>query len=51
MTRVARFLNRPSPLNQATFLADMDLLAIANQTDDDAPLRNALTELDEVLWL
>lgn len=39
------------PLNQPSFLADMDLLTRSDESNDDAPLRDSFGELDKVLGL
>ena len=38
-------------MNGAAFFTDVDLLAGSDETDDDAPPRNSLGELDEMLRL
>ena len=39
------------PLSESAFLTDVDFLSASDQTDDHAPLRNAVSESDELLGL
>lgn len=44
-------LYRLTPLTEAGLLAFVDLLSLSDQTDDDAPGRDPLGEIDEMLGL
>jgi len=48
---VAAAFEGVAPLAETALLAGVDLLTAADETDDDAPLRDALGELDEMLGL
>src|SRR5688500_15690966 len=47
--RLSRAFDRPSPLNQPCFLADVNFLPRSDQADHDAPPGDATGELYEVL--
>ena len=42
------FINRAAPLTEARLFTDVDLLPRSNQSNDNAPIRNAIRETNEL---
>src|SRR6185312_979309 len=51
LTALWRTFDRPPPLDEPRLLAYVNLLPAADQSNHDAPFRDALCELNEVLGL
>lgn len=51
LVRASSTFDGPTPLHETCLLADVDLLSASDQPNHDAPLRDPLRELDEMLRL